>query len=147
MSSVAHHVAEDPASHWYLRSWNKIDSSTAGANYCPNIFFGFFTPLCNRSGRNRAVLTEVGAHHSPPSLKLSGRHTFSREELPSMISVTVSSKFKQDIRLLFYILAELLKHSVDKVECTSVRRGNIIPFFYYLENIGAYRWAWLWQVT
>lgn len=56
-----------------------------------------------------------------------------------MISVTVSSKFKQDIRFLFYILAELLKHSVDKVECTSVRRGNIIPFFYYLENIGAYR--------
>lgn len=56
-----------------------------------------------------------------------------------MISVIVSSKFKQGIRLLFYILAELLKHNVDKVECTSVRRGNIIPFFYYLENIGAYR--------
>lgn len=56
-----------------------------------------------------------------------------------MISVIVSRKFKQGIRLLFYILAELLKHNVDKVECTSVRRGNIIPFFYYLENIGAYR--------
>lgn len=142
MSSVAHHVAEYPASHWYPRSKSNIAGGAAvviASQLSPKYFLSFFPSLCKRSGRNRSVLTEVGTHHSPSSLKLSVRHTFSREKLPSMISVTVSSKFKQDIRLLFYILAELLKHSMDKVECTSVRRGNIIPFFYYLENIGAYR--------
>lgn len=30
MSSVPHHVAEDPASYWYPRSWSNIGSSTAG---------------------------------------------------------------------------------------------------------------------
>lgn len=30
MSSVAHHVAEDPASQWYPRSKINIGSSTAG---------------------------------------------------------------------------------------------------------------------